>query len=33
MLPGPSSTISTIPEIVVTVEPDAIDVEPSVGAE
>ena len=32
-LPGPLSTMSVKPEIVVTVAPDAIDVEPRVGAE
>ena len=32
-LPGPLSTMSVKPEIVVTVAPEAIVVEPSVGAE
>jgi hypothetical protein len=32
-LPAPFNTISVRPEIVVTVAPEAIDVEPKVGAE
>ena len=32
-LPGPLSTMSVKPDIVVIVEPDGIDVEPKVGAE
>ena len=33
ILPAPLRTMSVNPEIVVTVAPDAIDVEPRVGAE
>ena len=33
MLPAPFRTMSVIPLIVVTVAPEAIDVEPRVGAE